>query len=617
MNYAVFLGMVGLGLAALLPSRAEAGRWCSGCAGLLVAAELGDTPPPLPPPPPPPVAKQKPLAEADESASPSPQSKRTVSPQASGVAAEAQAKESEAAEKLSSKPLAAEKPAANEPAQSPGSVPVPPPPPPPPAVSKSGVKAAAAPGKAGPAPSPPAPPKPAGPPSGRLAARPNQCLDCHGNPDVWEGERLRLHVTEKDALGDVHWQKGLRCVDCHGGNPETDKVNEAHAEEDGFRRLRADADFTKPPDPLRVVELCGGCHADIDRMRPFNPRARVDQLREYWTSGHGRRLKEAKDPEVATCVSCHGKAHGTAADRGPHGVRAVADLDSPVYPKNVAKTCATCHADQKRMAGREYHGRPIGHEQYAQWSQSVHAEALLQKGDLSAPTCNDCHGNHGALPPDVDSVANACGVCHSKVASLFSATRMKHAFEKAALPGCATCHGAHEIHHPTVEMLGMEQEAVCVRCHAEGKYGATVAGAKAARKFREDLDALRVEIQSAEATIETAERLGMAIPGPASDPRTDVRLHLRKASDALTAARVEIHSFASEPLENILALGRQIAAEAQQSAETAIRQYHARRMWLAGSLVPIVLVIGVLLVYIRTLPVPPPASEATPPDPPA
>ncbi len=418
-------------------------------------------------------------------------------------------------------------------------------------------------------------------------------------------------MTQKDTAADVHWQKGLRCVDCHGGNPETDKVNEAHAEEDGFRRFRPDGDYTKPPDPLVVVQLCGECHADIQRMRPFNPRARVDQLQEYWTSGHGRRLKEAKDREVATCVSCHGRAHGTAADRGPHGVRLVADLDSPVYPKNVAKTCATCHADEKRMAGREYHGRPIGHEQYAQWSRSVHAETLLEKGDLSAPTCNDCHGNHGALPPDVDSVANACGTCHGKVASLFAATRMKHAFEKAGLPGCATCHGAHEIHHPTVEMLGMEEGAVCVQCHAQGKYGATVAGAQAARRFRGDLDALREEIAAAETTIEMAERLGMAIPGPASDPRTDVRLHLRKASDALTAARVEIHSFAAEPLEKILDSGRQIAAEAQQSAETAIRQYHARRVWLAASLVPIVLVIGVLLLYIRSLP-PVPLPGETP-----
>ena len=40
------------------------------------------------------------------------------------------------------------------------------------------------------------------------------------------------------------------------------------------------------------------------------------------------------------------------------------------------------------------------------YKQSVHYEALTKKGDLSAPTCNICHGNHGATPPGVESVAN-------------------------------------------------------------------------------------------------------------------------------------------------------------------------------------------------------------------
>ena len=108
------------------------------------------------------------------------------------------------------------------------------------------------------------------------------------------------------------------------------------------------------------------------------------------------------------------------------------------------------------MAGRVYHGRPLSHNQYEQWRQSVHGQALLKGDDLSAPTCNDCHGNHGEVPPEVDSVANACGTCHAKVAALFADTRMKHRFEEVGLPGCATCHGSHAITSPTDEMLGMQ-----------------------------------------------------------------------------------------------------------------------------------------------------------------
>jgi predicted CXXCH cytochrome family protein len=327
-------------------------------------------------------------------------------------------------------------------------------------------------------------------------------------------------------------------------------------------------------------------------MRRFNPSPRVDQLREYWTSDHGQQLKQHEDPAVATCVSCHGKPHGNALDKAKHGVLGVKEPESPVFPTNVAETCAHCHSDAKLMAGRKYHGQPIGHDQYDQWRQSVHAEALLKKGDLSAATCNNCHGNHGAVPPQADSVANACGICHAKNAELFNQTIMKHGFEKVGLPGCATCHGDHLIRSPTVEMLGMQQGAVCARCHAEGKFGATLAGAKVAQTLRSDLEGLRDQIRQAHATIEEAEQLGMEVSGP--------RFDLHKATDALQNARVQMHSFAVEPVENTLKGGRKTATEVQDAAEAALHLYHYRRIWLAASLVPILVVIVLLILYIRT-----------------
>ena len=75
----------------------------------------------------------------------------------------------------------------------------------------------------------------------------------------------------------------------------------------------------------------------------------------------------------------------------------------------------------------------------------MHGKALLDKGDLSAPTCNNCHGNHGAAPPQTGSVVYACGTCHGKIAKLFEDTKMRHKFETEGLPGCATCHSNHEI----------------------------------------------------------------------------------------------------------------------------------------------------------------------------
>ncbi len=430
--------------------------------------------------------------------------------------------------------------------------------------------------------------------AGTAQPRPNQCLQCHGNADVWEGERLRLYVTEANLAGDIHWQKGLRCVDCHGGNPATEEVNEAHATEDGFRSLRSlPKDYTKPPEPVKVVELCGNCHANIEYMRRYRPSPRTDQLAEYWTSGHGKALKATGDAKVAICTSCHDKPHGSAQDRDKHGIRAVDDLESPVYRTHVAKTCAKCHSDEKVMAGRQYHGQPLGTKQYEDWLTSVHGRALLEKGDLSAPTCNNCHGNHGALPPEVGSVANACGTCHGKIATLFAETRMKHRFEEEKLPGCATCHHSHSIELPSDKLIGMQAGAVCVTCHANGQHGATIAGTLTARKIRDGLDGLNQQIARAEATVAEAERLGMEVSQPTFD--------LHGAVNALTNARTVIHTFQVKPVEAALAEGQHVVQGVQQRADRALEQYTYRRLWLFASLAPVLLVIGLLLLYIRRL----------------
>ncbi len=222
--------------------------------------------------------------------------------------------------------------------------------------------------------------------------------------------------------------------------------------------------------------------------------------------------------------------------------------------------------------------------------------ALLEKGDLSAATCNNCHGNHGAVPPAVGSVANACGSCHGKIAGLFAGTKMKHRFEEVELPGCATCHGSHAIQTPSDKLVGMREGAFCVRCHENGKYGATLAGADIARTIRRGLDDLRQQIARADATLAEAERLGMEVSQP--------KFEIRDAVNALTNARTLLHSFSAKPVEAALTDGEKVATAVQSKADHALAEYHYRRVWLAASLVPILIVIGVLLLYIRTLPAP-------------
>ena len=96
---------------------------------------------------------------------------------------------------------------------------------------------------------------------------------------MWEGEQLKLFITEADLSKDIHWQNGLRCKDCHGGNDQSEDLREAHAEESGFHTVKSPAD---------VPKFCGECHANIEYQRRFKPSPRTDQLAEYWTSATAR-----------------------------------------------------------------------------------------------------------------------------------------------------------------------------------------------------------------------------------------------------------------------------------------------------------------------------------------
>jgi predicted CXXCH cytochrome family protein len=423
----------------------------------------------------------------------------------------------------------------------------------------------------------------------------NTCIQCHTSPEPWDPKdkaQYKFHIPLDALKNDIHWQKGIRCQDCHGGDTTILEVK-AHQAKGDFRAIRTPAD---------IPEFCGRCHSNAEYMRHFVPSPRIDELSEYWTSRHGKALK-AGDTNVATCISCHDMPHGNAIDTTPRGIRAVKDPASPVYHTKVPQTCAKCHADkdlmQRKVAGKyayEYDGKPLPCDEYEKWRGSVHGKALMDTGDMSAPACNNCHGNHGAAPPQIDSVVNACGSCHGKIAKLFSDTKMRHKFEKEGLPGCATCHSNHAIRQPSDEFLGMQSGTFCSRCHEQGKlqHGATLAGTEAAKKLHDGIERLKTGIATADDTLAKAEDLGMEVSKPKFD--------LRKASDDLTNARTLIHSFNVATVDKALADGDKVVTEVQAEADAALREHTQRRIWLAASLVPILIVIGLLLLYIRNMP---------------
>jgi hypothetical protein len=386
----------------------------------------------------------------------------------------------------------------------------------------------------------------------------NTCVTCHSALP----EPLNLPVQGMQL--DIHAEKGLSCVNCHGGDATVMDPTLSMNRETGFRGKPKHED---------LPAFCGRCHADGAYMRRFNPRLATDQLQQYWTSVHGQRLKQG-DQKVATCVSCH----------GVHGILPADRSQSRVFAANVPATCGHCHSDAEYMA--EY---KIPTDQEAKYKRSVHGELLLVKRDASAPACNDCHGNHGAFPPGVSSIAEVCGQCHVNNAAFFERSPHKPAFDKSGLPECVACHGNHEIHRASDDMLGGQPGSVCRRCHEPGSPG--YAGAVT---MRDSIDRLKHVMTDTEAMLQRAAAMGMEVSEAQYTFGQEVRPQLIKV-------RTETHLANTAAVVQAVDEAIKTAGASETSANATLAEAQARRRNLLLPLGLIVFVMVLLYAKLRQL----------------
>jgi predicted CXXCH cytochrome family protein len=396
----------------------------------------------------------------------------------------------------------------------------------------------------------------------------NGCATCH--IDLTDPARAAPAAAFKD---DVHRDRGFGCVDCHGGDPTTLDKARAKDPAKGYRGR---------PTGTAVIATCARCHSDAAFMRRFAPRQHVDQASEYAVSAHGIRLAKG-DLRVATCASCH----------GAHGIRRISDARSTVFPTNVAATCAKCHANPEYMKDPQDPQRtPLPTNQLADYQKSVHYAALTRRNDLSAPTCNDCHGNHGAAPPGADSVANVCGTCHAVFAERFEKTTHREIFER----GCAECHGNHAVLEADDAMLAGVEPGICAGCHSEGDNGF-----KAAQAMRASVDRLKKTLDDQATVVAGLRNAGMEV--------SDQELAINDARTHLTLARTEVHTASPAAVEVPIAEGLKILSGVERAAHQAQSELRFRRRGLAASLLAILFVVVALAFKIREIdrrPQPPP-----------
>ncbi len=221
----------------------------------------------------------------------------------------------------------------------------------------------------------------------------NNCLSCHGNPDLSKtgngGENISLYVSEEAVNTAAH--RFIDCTTCHTSEPH-----------------KVDTPLTK----LSLAEKCGSCHQYEYKL--------------HLESIHGQQLVQG-NLDVATCVDCHSPVGN------PHSVIRVLEYNAPAYKKNIARTCAECHSDEELMAS---YG--IVEKVYESYMRSFHGKAMqlgtYEITQLDKATCTNCHGVHdikSASDPSspvagLDSLAQTCEQCHPGAGVEFAGSFLGH-----------------------------------------------------------------------------------------------------------------------------------------------------------------------------------------------
>ncbi|MGE5232527.1 MAG: cytochrome b N-terminal domain-containing protein [Acidobacteriota bacterium] len=414
----------------------------------------------------------------------------------------------------------------------------------------------------------------------------DNCVLCHTNVNMQSEDTLfRLypgpvdpshHLDLRQVVSDVHMRRGLSCAGCHGGKPTDEDMSD-----EIFKRW-PDREH-RQADRSWIPGFCADrCHSVPGFMRRFNPSLPIDQLLKYRESQHGVVLLRQHDSKAAQCVSCH----------GVHGILRPSSPQSRVFPKNIPATCGGCHANAAYMRGYKLEDgkTPIPTNQLEQYKLSVHGRALFEKNDLGAPVCNDCHGNHAAMPPAVASVSQICRNCHVNNGKLFDGSPHKAAFERHGWPECEVCHGKHDIEKPSDAMLGTGPGSVCKDCHE--RYGKPICN-QTAQYFHDELGRLQRERDGALTGLKAAEDTGLDL--------ADVRFTLQAVDDSLVESRSKIHAFNRSEFDKATKKGFELIAEARQTTQATVSEYRERKVGLGISTLIVTIVAGLLYLKIRDI----------------
>jgi hypothetical protein len=201
------------------------------------------------------------------------------------------------------------------------------------------------------------------------------CLKCHENkhdkikvPVVIDGEEDERELRQIDTRKfgkSVHNE--MQCVDCHKNIVDSQKNHQ-------LDKSAAKAD-------------CIGCHqalwdkAKQEGKAKDKPRLELvfKNIEAYKNSFHAKENKDIPGTPLAKCDDCHSAHEFDVPPKGSERRTA--------WHKTIPETCGTkCHEDQLEI-----------------YAASVHGEEVIDKGNLKAAVCTDCHSAHSVTGTSSDA----------------------------------------------------------------------------------------------------------------------------------------------------------------------------------------------------------------------
>ncbi len=293
-------------------------------------------------------------------------------------------------------------------------------------------------------------------PTSAAAPSDEECLACHRQPDqiktLPNGDQLYLTIDADAFHSSLHGsavsqgKSPVHCTSCHTditGYPHpaltaqnqrqvaasfSESCKQCHAEQ--YAKNQDSVHARARAEGNENAAVCSDCHNPHYTVKPDEPRTNIPSTcakchsqiaAEYRNSVHGQALFNDNNPDVPTCIDCHG-VHNI-----PDPTKAQFLLGSP-------ELCAKCHTDQQKMAKyglntnvlnsyiSDFHGTTV------ELFQKRSSDQLPNK-----PLCIDCHGVHNILSTKNSqssvfktNLLSTCQKCHPSATANFSDAWLSH-----------------------------------------------------------------------------------------------------------------------------------------------------------------------------------------------